>query len=199
MSVKCSVVAMMRCMIVGRYVVPKVLKQTCARAFTSSQVGLAPIKPGDKIPTVELFDGSPAKKVNLAELIGNKKAVVFGVPGAFTPGCSKTHLPGYVEKAADLKAKGVEVIACISVNDPFVMEAWGKEHNASGKVHMLADPAGAFTKAIDMQLDLTAVLGSVRSKRYSLLVEKGVVKKVNVEPDGKGLTCSLAPEILKQV
>lgn len=173
--------------------------QTAARNFQTSVAGRAPIKPGDKLPTVPLFEGSPANKVNLAELFGNKKGIVFAVPGAFTPGCTKTHLPGYVEKAKDLKAKGVEVIACISVNDPFVMEAWGKAHNADGKIHMLADPAGAFTKAVDMQLDLSSVLGNVRSKRYSLVVENGVVKHVNVEPDGKGLTCSLAPEIMKQI
>jgi len=159
-----------------------------------------PIKVGDKLPSIELFDGSPAKKVNLADLLAKKKGVVFAVPGAFTPGCSKTHLPGYVEKAAEFKSKGIEVIACISVNDPFVMDAWGKAHNADGKVLMLADPAGEFTKAVDMQLtDLIPVLGNVRSKRYSLLVENGVVKYVNEEPDGKGLTCSLAPEILKHI
>lgn len=169
------------------------------RNFRTSVGSLAAIKVGDKLPTTPLYEGSPANKVNLAELVGNKKGVVFAVPGAFTPGCSKTHLPGYIEKAADLKAKGVEVIACIAVNDPFVMEAWGKAHNADGKIHMLADTSGEFTKAVDMELDLSAVLGNKRSKRYSLVVENGVVKHVNVEPDGKGLTCSLAPEILQQV
>jgi 2-Cys peroxiredoxin 5 len=172
---------------------------TAARNLRTSAAVLAPIKPGDKLPSVPLFEGSPANKVNLAELIGNKKAIVFAVPGAFTPGCTKTHLPGYVEKAKDLKAKGVEVIACISVNDPFVMDAWGKSQQADGKIHMLADTSGAFTKAVDMEIDMTAALGNKRSKRYSLVVDKGVVKYVNVEPDGKGLTCSLAPEIFKQI
>lgn len=169
------------------------------RNFRTSVGSLAPIKVGDKLPTAPLYEGSPTNKVNLAELFANKKGVIFAVPGAFTPGCSKTHLPGYVEKADELKSKGVELIACIAVNDPFVMEAWGRAQNADGKIRMLADTCGEFTKAVDMELDVTAVLGNKRSKRYSLVVADGVVKHVNVEPDGKGLTCSLAPEILKQV
>jgi len=161
---------------------------------------MAPIKVNDKLPSIDLCEGNPGNKVNIAKLFeGVKKGVIFAVPGAFTPGCSKTHLPGYVENFDAIKAKGVEVIACVSVNDPFVMEAWGDAHKATGKVRMLADPAGEFTKAIDMTLDLSAALGNVRSKRYSLVVENGVVKKINVEPDNTGLTCSLAPEILKQL
>jgi len=158
------------------------------------------LKVGDKLPSIDLFEGTPANKVNIAELFtGAKKGIIFGVPGAFTPGCSKTHLPGFVEKYDTIKSKGVDVVACISVNDPFVMEAWGGAHKAAGKVRMLADTSGAFTKAIGMDIDMTAALGTIRSKRYSLLVENGVVTKVNVEPDGTGLTCSLAPEILKQL
>jgi len=158
------------------------------------------IKAGDKLPSINLYEGNPGNKVNIAELFANvKKGIIFAVPGAFTPGCSKTHLPGFVEKFDAIKAKGVDVIACISVNDPFVMEAWGDAQKATGKIRMLADTNGEFTKAISMEIDLSAALGTVRSKRYSLLVENGVVKKVNVEPDGKGLTCSLAPEILKQI
>lgn len=169
------------------------------RNFRTSVNVLAPIKAGDKLPTIPLYEGSPTNKVNLAELFSNKTGVIFAVPGAFTPGCSKTHLPGYVEKAEELKAKGVELIACIAVNDPFVMEAWGKAHNTDGKIRMLADTCGEFTKAVDMELDLSAILGNKRSKRYSLVVVNGEVKHVNVEPDGKGLTCSLAPEILQQI
>jgi len=160
----------------------------------------APIKPGDKLPAVTVFENTPANKVNIADLFGSaKKGVIFAVPGAFTPGCSKTHLPGYVEQFSALKQKGVDLVACVSVNDPFVMDAWGKAHNATGKIKMLADPSGAFTKAVDMEIDLSTALGNVRSKRYSLVVEKGVVKKVNVEPDNTGLTCSLASELLKQL
>jgi len=158
------------------------------------------IKVGDKLPSVELYENNPGNKVNILELFsGAKKGIIFAVPGAFTPGCSKTHLPGYVDKFATIKEKGVDLVACVSVNDPFVMEAWGEAHHATGKIRMLADTNGEFTKAIDMELDLKAALGSVRSKRYSLLVENGVVTHVNVEPDGKGLSCSLAPEILKQL
>jgi len=158
------------------------------------------IKVGDKLPSIELYEKDPGTKVNIAELFASsKKGIIFAVPGAFTPGCSKTHLPGYVEKFDVIKSKGVDLVVCISVNDPFVMEAWGEAHKATGKIRMLADTCGTFTKAVGMELDLSAVLGTVRSKRYSLLVENGVVTKVNVEPDGKGLTCSLAPEILKSL
>ena len=100
---------------------------------------MAPVAVGDKVPSVTLFEDSPGGKVELESLCAGKKVVMFGVPGAFTPGCSKTHLPGYVAAAADLKAGGVDEIVCVSVNDPFVMEAWGKDQGAEGKVRMLAD------------------------------------------------------------
>merc|ERR1712154_631309 len=120
---------------------------------------MAPVKAGDAVPSVDLFEGAPDKKVNLAELTGSGKFVVFGVPGAFTPGCSKTHLPGYVEAADKLKSSGIKEIICVSVNDPFVMAAWGENQKAGGKVRMLADTTGALTKALDLELDLSAVLG----------------------------------------
>ena len=142
-----------------------------------------------------LFEDSPGGKVELAALCAGKKVVMFGVPGAFTPGCSKTHLPGYVAAAADLKAGGVDEIVCVSVNDPFVMEAWGKDQSAGGKVRMLADTTAELTKALELELDLSAVLGNVRCKRFSMVVEDGTVTKLNVEPDGTGLTCSLADKI----
>jgi len=158
------------------------------------------LKVGDKLPSVILFEGNPGNKVNLADLFaGVKKGIVFAVPGAFTPGCSKSHLPSYVDNFDAIKAKGVDLIVCVAVNDPFVMEAWGDATKATGKIRMLADPAAEFTKAIDMELDLSAALGNIRSKRYSLVVENGVVSHVNVEPDGKGLTCSMGLEILKQI
>ena len=124
--------------------------------------------------------------------------VLFGVPGAFTPGCSKTHLPGYVAAHADLKAKGVQEVVCVSVNDPFVMEQWGKAHGADGKVRMLADTTAAFTKALGLDLDLTAALGGVRCKRFSAVVEDGVVTKLNLEPSDAptGMTCSLAEKLI---
>lgn len=149
---------------------------------------------GDKLPSVDLYEDTPANKVNLAQASAGKKIIVFAVPGAFTPGCSKTHLPGFVQKADELKSKGVNDIYCVSINDAFVMAAWGKDQGASGKVRMLADPNGAFTDAVDLSVDLP-VLGGKRSKRYSMVVEDGVVKELNVEPDNTGLSCSLAERI----
>jgi len=159
--------------------------------FTSAMVQ---IKEGDKVPSVDLYEDSPANKVNLADLCKGKKVVILAVPGAYTPGCSKTHLPGYVEKADEIKSGGVAEIVCVSVNDPFVMSAWGKDQKAAGKVRMLADPKGEFAKAVDLSVDLPP-LGGVRSKRYSMIVEDGVVKQLNVEPDGTGLSCSLADKL----
>eukprot|EP00092_Neocalanus_flemingeri_P024456 GFUD01026520.1.p1 GENE.GFUD01026520.1~~GFUD01026520.1.p1 ORF type:complete len:158 (+),score=37.72 GFUD01026520.1:85-558(+) len=157
---------------------------------------MAPIAVGDQVPTVTLFEDSPGGKVELASLCAGKKVVIFGVPGAFTPGCSKTHLPGYVAAAEDMKTKGIQEIVCVSVNDPFVMEAWGKDQGAAGKVRMLADTCGDLTKVMELELDLSAVLGSVRCKRFSMVVEDGKVTSLNVEPDGTGLTCSLADKIV---
>ena len=170
-----------------------------ARSLTTSATLRMPIKEGEKLPSVDLCEGSPGDKVNVAELFAGKKGILFAVPGAFTPGCSKTHLPGYVQDVEKYQAKGVEVIACVSVNDPFVMGAWGEAHSAGGKVRMLADPRAEFTKAIDMELDATGILGNIRSKRYSLIIEDGVVKSVNVEPSGTGLTCSLSNVLLSQL
>ena len=159
-----------------------------------------PIKVGDTLPSVELMEGAPDAKVNIKKLFEGKRGIVFAVPGAFTPGCDKTHLPGYVEAYDQFKAKGIEEIVCISVNDPFVMKAWGDTQKATGKIRMLADTCAAFTKSIDLAVDLTAVLGGTRSKRYSMLVEDGVVKAINVEPgNGTGLTCSLSSELMSQL
>jgi len=164
------------------------------RSFHVSK--MAPVAVGDKMPSVDLYENNPGTKVNISELCAGKKVVIFGVPGAFTPGCSKTHLPGYVSRAEELKGKGVDEIVCVAVNDPFVMEAWGQNQNADNKVRMLADTCAELTKALELELDLSAVLGSVRCKRFSMLVEDGTVAKLNVEPDGTGLTCSLAESIV---
>jgi len=152
------------------------------------------IKVGDKIPSVDLYEDSPANKINIADLCANKKVVLLAVPGAYTPGCSKTHLPGYVEKADSIKANDVDEIVCVSVNDAFVMSAWGKEQNTAGKVRMLADPNAAFAKAVDLTVDLPP-LGGLRSKRYSMIIDNGVVTELNVEPDNTGLSCSLADRL----
>jgi len=150
---------------------------------------------GDKIPSVALAENTPGNMVKLDELCAGKKVVFFGVPGAFTPGCSKTHLPGFVSAADDMKTQGVDEIVCVSVNDPFVMEAWGKAHSADGKVRMMADTNAELTKALGLDLDLTAVLGGIRSKRFSMVVDDGKISKLNVEPDGTGLSCSLAEKL----
>ncbi|XP_046388530.1 peroxiredoxin-5, mitochondrial [Ischnura elegans] len=169
-----------------------------SKSIHSTQSSNMPIKVGDKIPSVDLFESTPATKVNIAELSSKGKVVLFAVPGAFTPGCSKTHLPGYVEKADDIKSKGVSEIVCVSVNDPFVMDAWGKAHNATGKLRLLADPSAAFTKALELETDIPP-LGGIRSKRYSMLIENGVVKSLDVEPDGTGLSCSLAQKMVEHL
>jgi 2-Cys peroxiredoxin 5 len=156
------------------------------------------IQEGDKLPSVEVHESSPGDKVNIADLFAGKKGVLFAVPGAFTPGCSKTHLPGYVQDADAIKAKGIDVVACVAVNDAFVMQAWGESQGAQGKVRMLADPAGEFTKAVGLDVN-AAALGGLRSKRYSMIIDDGVVKSLNVEPDGFGLTCSLSKPLLEQL
>ncbi|XP_013386184.1 peroxiredoxin-5, mitochondrial-like [Lingula anatina] len=170
-----------------------------SRTFFTATVNSMPIKEGDRLPNIEVLEKTPNTKVNLGDLFKGKKGVLFGVPGAFTPGCSKTHLPGYVQNFDKLKAKGMDVVACIAVNDPFVMDAWGENQGANGKIRMLADYKGEFAKAADLEKDLTGALGSVRCKRFSMVVEDGVVKKLNVEPDGTGLTCSLADNVLSQL
>lgn len=154
---------------------------------------------GDKVPTVDLFEGDPGTKVNTADLFASKKVVVFGVPGAFTPGCSATHLPGYVENIDTIKSKGVDEVVCVAVNDPFVMAAWGEKHGCTGKVRMLADTRGELAKALNLEIDLSPFLGNVRCKRFSMLVDDGTVTALQVEPDGTGLTCSLAPALLEKL
>ncbi|OZI31431.1 peroxiredoxin [Bordetella genomosp. 10] len=152
------------------------------------------IKVGDKVPDgtltefIETETDSCALGPNafqVADLVKGKKIAVFAVPGAFTPTCSAKHLPGYVENAAALKGKGVDEIWCVSVNDAFVMGAWGREQKTGGKVRMLADGSAIWTKALGLELDLNARGMGVRSQRYSMLLDDGVVKKLNVEAAGK--------------
>ncbi len=145
------------------------------------------IKIGDKVPSVTMRYLGPegVKAVSAEEFFGGKKVVVFGLPGAYTRTCSSRHLPGYVGNAAALKAKGIDTIACLSVNDAFVMNAWGKEHGAGDNVVMLGDGSADFTKAIGLDLDRTEAGMGIRSQRYSMVVENGVVKALNVEPSGE--------------
>jgi len=158
------------------------------------------IKVGDKIPSATLttMTAEGPKPISTDELFKGKKVVLFAVPGAFTPTCSQKHLPGFVENSDALKAKGVSTIACVAVNDPFVMGAWGKDQKVGDKVMMLADGSGKFAEALGTVLDLTERGLGKRSRRYSMLVEDGVVKKLNLE-EGGGFEVSDAGTMLKQV
>jgi peroxiredoxin len=131
------------------------------------------------------------------DLVGGKTIAIFGLPGAFTPTCSAKHIPGYIALADQLKAKGVDEIWCLSVNDAFVMGAWGREQGAAGKVRMMADGSAAFTRALGLEFDLTAAGFGVRMQRFSALVVDGVVKTLNIEAPGK-FEVSDAQTMLKQ-
>ncbi len=144
------------------------------------------IKVGDKMPsgTMHTMTAGGPSEVSTDEMFQGKKVVLFSVPGAFTPTCSAKHLPGFVNHAGDIKAKGVDTIACMAVNDAFVMGAWGDHQNAGDKVMMLADGNADYSKALGLELDLTGVAFGMRGKRFSLLVNDGVVEQVNVDEDG---------------
>lgn len=154
------------------------------------------ISVGDKIPNVQLrvlsATGMP-EPVNSHDVLAKGTVVLFAVPGAFTPGCSMIHLPGYVKNRESLKAKGVETIACISVNDPWVMDAWGKAQGADGIV-MLAD-GGEFTKAVGLEMDGSGFGLGTRSQRYSAILKDGVVQEINIE-DGPGVSVSACEVVL---
>ncbi len=164
------------------------------------------IKVGDPLPDGKLsesieFDAAcplPPKDVNVAEATKGKKVVIFALPGAFTPTCSAKHVPGYVSSIDKLKEKEVDEVWCVATNDGFVMAAWGRDQKAIGKVRMLGDGSALWTKALGLELDLTARGMGVRSQRYSMLVEDGVVKSLNVEGPGK-FEVSDADTMLKQL
>ncbi|XP_042040187.1 peroxiredoxin-2E-1, chloroplastic-like [Salvia splendens] len=163
----------------------------------------ATISVGDKLPdaTLSYLDASDElQTVSIADLTSNKKAILVAVPGAFTPTCSQKHLPGFVEKAAEFKAKGVDTIACVSVNDAFVMKAWKADLKIGEEVLLLSDGNGDFTRAIGCELDLSdKPIGlGVRSRRYAMFVEDGVVKVLNLE-DGGAFNVSSAEDLLKAV
>jgi peroxiredoxin len=155
------------------------------------------IKVGDTIPSMKMMmataDGP--KEVSTDDVFKGKKVVLFAVPGAFTPTCSARHLPGFVQNADAIKAKGVDTIACTAVNDAFVLGAWGKEGGTDGKITMLADGSANFAKAIGLEMDLTARGMGVRSQRYALIAEDGKVTHLGVEAPG-GFEASKAEAIL---
>jgi peroxiredoxin len=158
------------------------------------------IKVGDRIPDVKLMTmtGEGPKPVQSSEVLGSGKVVLFAVPGAFTPTCSDYHLPGFVLRADDLKGKGVDTIACLAVNDPFVMGAWGEAQDVDGKVTMLSDGNGDFTGAIGLEMDGSGFGLGTRSQRYAAILEDGVVKELLVEP-GPGLEVSSADAVLQKL
>ncbi|KAF2853778.1 AhpC/TSA family protein [Plenodomus tracheiphilus IPT5] len=150
---------------------------------------------GDKLPHADLVEGSPGNKVNLAKELGSGKGIVIGVPAAFSPSCSEKHIPGYINSS---KLQDAGKIFVVSVNDPFVMKAWGKTLDPSGSsgIRFLGDPSLAFTKALDLSFDGASIFGGDRSKRYALKIENGTVKEAHVEPDNTGLNVSAAEKVL---
>ena len=160
-----------------------------------------PIKVGDRIPEAKfrvMSEGGPAWKTT-DEVFKGKKVVLFAVPGAFTPTCHINHLPGFLKNADAIKAKGVDTIAVTGVNDVFVMDAWKKATGAEGKIEFLADGNGDFAKAIDLALDASGAGLGLRSRRYAMLVEDGVVKKLSVESEPGKAEVSSAENLLKQM
>ena len=156
------------------------------------------IKVGDKVPAAKLQiktkDGVQTKTTD--EIFSGKRVVLFALPGAFTPTCSAKHLPGFVNNHQALKSKGVDAIACLSVNDAFVMDAWGKDQGVEDKVMMLADGNGEFTKAVGLTMDGTGYGMGLRSQRYAMVLDDGVIKTLNVEAPG-AFEVSSAESILK--
>jgi peroxiredoxin len=139
---------------------------------------------GDKIPDVEvrtMGEEGPVA-VRTGDVLGKGKVVLFAVPGAFTPGCSRIHLPGFVQQAKDVTDKGVDTIACIAVNDAWVMEAWGKDQHVGDSIVMLADGNGDFTKAMGLVMDGAGIGLGMRSKRYAAIIDNGVITSLEVEP-----------------
>jgi peroxiredoxin len=158
------------------------------------------IQPGDRLPSATLVkataDGPDA--VQTDEFFAGRKVAFFSVPGAFTPTCSARHLPGFIDSIDELKAKGVDEVACTAVNDPFVMAAWAKQSGAEGKVTMLSDGNGAFAKALGLEFDGSKFGMGTRGQRYSMIVDDGVVKELNVEQSGE-FRVSSAEHMLSQL
>lgn len=148
------------------------------------------IKKGDKVPSGKLktMAANGPQDVTTDELFGGKKVVLFSVPGAFTPTCSNQHLPSYLKNYDKIKAQGIDTIACMAVNDAFVMDAWGKDRGVGSKILMLADGNGDYTKALGLELDVTKAGLGHRGKRFSMVVENGVVKELNVDESGYSLS-----------
>lgn len=158
------------------------------------------IKVGDHVPSATLMQmkGGAPQPVKTDDFFNGKKVVVFALPGAFTPTCSAKHLPGFIQHADEIKQKGVDAIACVSVNDAFVMGAWGESQGAGDKIAMLADGNGDFTRALGLEMDASRFGMGKRSQRFSMVVDNGVVKALNVEEPG-AFSVSSADHVLKQL
>ena len=159
------------------------------------------IKEGDIIPSKDFFylDESGPKKIKSTELLNNHKAIIIGVPGAFTQVCSAKHLPGYVKNFEQAQKKGITKIICISVNDPNVMKAWGENQNVEDKIFMAADPYCEFTKSIGTEIDRTEKGLGMRSARYTMLVENNVIKIIKLEEDTGHCEISAAENFIKEI
>ena len=159
------------------------------------------IKEGDKIPSIDFFylDESGPRKVKSTELLNNHKAIIIGVPGAFTKVCSAKHLPGYVNNFEQAQKKGITKIICVSVNDPNVMKAWGENQNVGNKIFMAADPYCEFTKSIGAVIDRTENGLGVRSARYTMLAENNVIRKIKLEEDASLCEISAAENFIKEI
>src|SRR5947208_10503486 len=157
------------------------------------------ITKGQKIPSVTIKQATPegGADVDPAALFAGKKVIMFSLPGAFTPTCSQKHLPGYVKELSALKAKGIDLVACLSVNDAWVMKAWAEQHDALGKIVMLADGNGQFSKALGIDVDLTKACMGTRCRRGVLTIENGTVKTVDLEESGKFEVSSAESCLLK--
>ncbi len=159
------------------------------------------IKVGDKVPagSFGIMKAEGPSSMTTDELFKGKRVVLFSVPGAFTPTCSKTHLPGFVQNASALKAKGIDTVACMAVNDVFVMDAWGKNAGAQGKVLMLADGNATYAKALGLELDASGFGMGIRGQRFALVVKDGTVEKLMVEPSAGQCTISGGDSVLSNL
>ena len=161
-----------------------------------------PIEIGQQIPDVPvsiMVDGAPTATTT-HELLGKGKVVLFAVPGAFTPGCSRVHLPGYAQQADAIAGKGVDRIACISVNDTFVMDAWGEAHGVNDSITMIADGDAAFTEAVDLEVEIPGAAGlGRRSQRYAMVLQDGVVQDLMLEENGLSVLNSTAECVLEKL
>ena len=158
------------------------------------------LKKGDKLPDAKvfIFDESP-KETSIKQIVGEERVVIFGLPGAFTPTCSVKHLPGFIAATNQLNAKNIKKVICISVNDPFVMDAWGKTHKVQNKIQMVADYNANFTKKIGAELDLNKRGLGIRSSRYTILIEKGIVVKISEEEVAGKCERTAAANFLKEI